>query len=301
MNPAPETIPCSSFLKGLATIRITAMQERVLVERLERKGREILQRFYLNGKDWPETIYQTLGFCLGLKVNAEPMEQLAQSIPLKILAGLDWDFNQILALFLGQGGFLEGDLGPGGREIQRDFEFLKRKFNLQPNPLVWKKFRLRPGSFPVQRVVMFAALCRNLPEWSRFLTTAENPQDFFSMKNPRTESDKIVRFFLESAVPFPTIEPTAFLKNSLLINFFSPVLVALGLHKDEKEFLDRALEWLFALPPEPNAVTRRWKEWGVECSSSGESQALNELYQKYCTAKRCMECGLGAFVLNRIP
>jgi hypothetical protein len=166
--------------------------------------------------------------------------------------------------------------------------------------LAWKKFRLRPGSFPVQRVALFAALCQNLPDWTRKMTTVAGPQDFFTQGNLRPESDHLIRFFQESGVPVRGLEPTAFLRNSLLINFFSPVLVAFGLHKGDREFSECALEWLFSLPPEPNAVTRRWKEWGIECSSSGESQALIELYQKYCLQKRCMECGLGAFVLNRI-
>jgi hypothetical protein len=55
---------------------------------------------------------------------------------------------------------------------------------------------------------------------------------------------------------------------------------------------------LEALPPEDNQVTRQWSALKLEKISGTESQGLIELYQSYCSRKKCLECRIGYLILK---
>jgi len=302
MSPGPKAIACQAFFPDLDFIRIAFMQERALVERLERKSKDIVQRFYLSQKEWQETFYQSLAHTLGLKINAEPMLMLAQSIPTKILAALGWKTLRILPLFLGQSGFLEEVQGFAGNHYRKEYDFLLQKYGLTQHPLAWKKFRIRPGSFPIKRVILLAQLIPVLPIWFRMITEVENPKDFFSLPDLAFEDTGILGDFLQENgyKPDQTIL-TTFLKESLVINLFSPFLTTLGLHKNNPILIEKATTWLHALPPEPNAISRMWGEFGLIATTAGQTQALNEIYNQYCLPKRCMDCAIGSHILGNKP
>jgi len=300
MKPSPQTIACESFLSSLPAIRMTAMQERVLTERMERKAREILKRWLLNGKDWQETFYQSLAYTLGLKINAEPMLMLAQSLPVKIFAGLGWNDGKVFSLLLGQAGFLEDErVGESHRALRAEYLFLAHKFQLEAHSLVWKKFRIRPGSFPVHRVLILASMVQKLPGWFRLLTENQTqPSSFFS--HGSFSHSPVVEGFLTEINPFKrSISLSPFLKDTLIINFLAPFLAAIGLEKENPDYIEKAMDWLSAVRTEPNSVSRMWASFGIGCSSAADSQALNELYSEYCLSRRCMECSLGAYFLGR--
>jgi len=299
MNPSRLSIACEPFLKDMASIRMTSMQERVLTERLERKAGEILNRFLLNKKDWPETFYQSLAFALGLKINSEPMLVLAQSLPLKIFASQGWKQEKVFALVLGQAGFLNEASGPITRELKKEYLFLASKYQLNQNPLAWKKFRIRPGAFPAQRVATFASLIPALRDWFQMLSSANSPKDFF-LKNEDTEHSPVVlQLFEELEIPPSKLALSSFLQQALAINFLAPMLTAIGLNREDSTLIEKALDWLSLVASEPNSTTRMWEQFGVECKDAGQSQALNELYNQYCLKKRCMECSLGIFILGK--
>ena len=300
MNPAPKSIACESFLHSVPAIRMTGMQERVLTERLERKAREILKRWFLNGKDWQETFYQTLAHTLGLKINAEPMLMLAQSIPVKIFASLGWNEEKVFSLLLGQAGFLEEEsIGESNIAMRTEYLFLAHKYQLESHLLAWKKFRIRPGSFPVHRVLILASMVHKLPDWFRLLTENDaQPSSFFS--TGPFQPSPVLEGFLHETSPFKgKITWRPFLKDSLIINFLSPFLTAIGLEKENPDYIEKALDWLSAVRSEPNSVTRLWTSFGFECNTAATSQALNELYTGYCLSRRCMDCSLGSYFLGR--
>lgn len=300
MNPAPHSIACESFLPSVPAIRLTAMQERVLSERLERKAREILKRWLLNGKDWQETFYQSLAFTLGLKINAEPMLMLAQSVPVKIFASLGWNDERVFSFLLGQAGFLnEENHEESHTALRSEYDFLAHKYQIESHPLAWKKFRIRPGSFPVNRVLILASMVHKLPDWFRLLTENDSEPSSFFTPGPLPISP-VLEEFLRATGPFKrTISWSPFLKDALVINFLSPFLTAIGLEKENPDYIEKAMDWLTAVRSEPNSISRMWTSFGIESETAATSQALNELYSHYCVSRRCMECSLGTFFLGR--
>jgi hypothetical protein len=54
------------------------------------------------------------------------------------------------------------------------------------------------------------------------------------------------------------------------------------------------------LEPENNTIIRSWKICGLEASDAGRSQALLELKEGYCSKKKCLDCGIGRFLLKNL-
>ena len=66
---------------------------------------------------------------------------------------------QLEALLFGQAGFLNKSLEDNyGKELQNEYEYLKKKYQLTGiDNHLWKLLRLRPVNFPTVRLAQFAA------------------------------------------------------------------------------------------------------------------------------------------------
>ena len=81
-----QWIPCENFIREIESFHLQQFLERLLIERLEQKSEVIQSVLYSNKNDWGETFYQFFCKSLGLKVNSEPMFQLANLLPQKTLS-----------------------------------------------------------------------------------------------------------------------------------------------------------------------------------------------------------------------
>jgi len=293
-----NAIPCSAFLPSVKPFVVISMQERVLVERLERKANDILERFEANKKDWLQTFFQTIAWSLGLRVNAEPMLVLSQSVTTKILAAQGWQTEKMAAILLGQAGYLDKIFGPAGEKLKTEYAFISQKYALIQPPVIWKLFRLRPGAFPIQRLILLAIISSHLTHWFQLLTEAEDSQDFFSHIEKSSKSDLLSTFLLENGYEKYDFSISKFLRENLIVNVFTPFLTALSLHQNQKEQIEKAMDWLNKLGPEENVISRSWKNMGMVIHSAGESQAFTELYNNYCQKRKCMNCQIGISIIK---
>jgi hypothetical protein len=293
-----KKISCSYFLPDIQSFVLVGMQERVLVERLERKGFEILERFESNKKDWLETFFQTIAWCLGLKINAEPMLILSQSVPVKVLAAQGWKTESLAAIFLGVGGFLTSTNGPAGEKLKADYDFISQKYGLDKPQILWKMFRIRPGSFPIQRILLLAVVINNLSSWFGLLTEAESPVEFFRQIEKSPKPEILQSYLKESGYQITGFGISDFIRENLIINVFAPFLTALGLYQNQPLWIEKAIDWLNQSPAEENSITRFWKNENVEIKTAGQSQALTELFNNFCLPKKCMSCQIGTKILK---
>src|SRR6478609_7942 len=107
------------------------MLERTLMKRLESKADYVKVLLSKNENDWEETCYQLLCKNFGFKVNAEPMLQLAEVLPFKILLKHLDKSIQLEALLFGQAGFLEKvKEDEYTMALKREYSVLRSKFKL---------------------------------------------------------------------------------------------------------------------------------------------------------------------------
>ena len=85
---------------------------------------------------------------------------LAQSLPFPYLAKHANDLFQVEAMVFGQAGLLEKKFEDDyPRQLKKEYEFLKKKFDLTPiDAHLWRFMRLHPGNFPTLRLAQFASI-----------------------------------------------------------------------------------------------------------------------------------------------
>lgn len=296
-----DWIACERQFPSVSELTRNLWLERLAAERLEEKALAIAQQLEQNKEGWEETFYQFLARSFGAKVNAEPFMMLAERCPLLLLKKHRHSLFQMEALLFGQSGLLTGPFEEEyPQQLQKEYQFLRRKYKLQPlPPQSWKFLRLRPANFPTLRI---AQLCTLLFQtYSLFskvmaaLSMAE-VEHIFEVKLSNywwthytfdKASDKKRKALGRQAI------------HLIFINTIAPFLFLYGQRKGEEKYQERALELLEATHPEANAVIRRWKALGATAESAFQTQALLQLKNEYCDKKRCLECAVGNAVLQR--
>ncbi len=293
-------IPCQSFFKNIPDIVRLNWLDRLLVERLEQKTAAVAEMLAATENHWEEAFYRLLARNFGLKVNAEPFEALARSLPLLTLAKHKNDLKQVEALLFGQAGFLEEtfkDEWP--KALAQEYKFLKHKYDLAPMAASqWKFLRLRPANFPTVRLAQFAALVHQSAHLFSKILEAKNLRELENLFDVQPGDYWLTHFqFDKPSVKRPKHLGRDFV-HLLIINAIAPFLFHYGKTREQEEFQKRALRLLEELPPEANAIVDGWADLGVSAKNAYQTQALIHLKTRYCDAKRCLECAIGNAILK---
>ncbi|PSR05572.1 MAG: hypothetical protein BRD50_00560 [Bacteroidetes bacterium SW_11_45_7] len=88
------------------------------------------------------------------------------------------------------------------------------------------------------------------------------------------------------------------MRQLILINAIVPTIFAYGRHLDNQNYKDQALELLEQIPPEQNAIIKKWKELDMKPASAFDTQALLELKENYCDNRKCLNCSIGNRILQ---
>jgi hypothetical protein len=91
-------IPCSQYLKSVEEITWISWKERLLIERLDRKYRQIKLMLQQNNFNWEETLWWLIARYFATPVNAEAFEELARSVPYNNISNSNADQVEKLLL-----------------------------------------------------------------------------------------------------------------------------------------------------------------------------------------------------------
>lgn len=306
-------IPCSGSLAAVDAFTFSNWTDRLLIERLELKTKAIEQLLSQNQNNWEETFYILLARNFGFKINAVPFELLARCLPLAHLAKHKNDLFQIEALLYGQAGLLQSDFKDEyPTRLRTEYDFLKSKFGLQNmDAHLWKFMRLRPVNFPTIRIAQFAELIHNSSHlFSRLLDVknAKQAYDLFDVKAGDYWSTHFM--FDKPSTPSPLGEGAGDEEagskhlgktsiENILINTVVPVLFYYGKQKGIQKFQNRVFEFLESISAEQNNITKQWIQYKVPCQNAYQAQALIQLYNFYCSEKKCLSCAIGNKILKQ--
>ena len=95
----------------------------------------------------------------------------------------------------------------------------------------------------------------------------------------------------------PTLGQTS--AENIVINTVVPLLAAYAHHRGQPAYIDRAITLLEQLPPEKNRLTDTWNTLGLGIRTAFDSQAAIELYNEFCSVKKCLNCQVGAGLLKQ--
>jgi len=248
---------------------------------------------------WEEVFWWILAGSFGITVNACAFEAIARSISTQILGKHKNRPVQLEALLLGQAGLLDRDFSDAyPLELNREFRFLKKKYQLTPIHQQVHFLRMRPENFPTIRLSQLASLIHASSHLFSRVREAESIREIRQMFSVTASAYWKDHYVFEEPAPARPKMLGRQMQDSILINALAPMLFAYGVVQQEDNFAQKAFQWLEKVAPEKNSIVKKWQALGMDNQHASDSQALLELKTHYCDKKRCLECAIGNALLG---
>ena len=290
---------CKNFLPVLSNIGWISWKERLMVERLAMKSKKVLTLLQESNQHWEEVFWWMMAANFGAKVNAATFEALAKSISVNILAKHKSQIHQLEAILLGQAGLLDQNFTEAyPKLLQREYQFLKKKYKLSKVNSVVHFLRMRPANFPTVRLAQLAMLIHNASHLFSKIKEMEDVNRVKKLFDITCNDYWHYHFIFDEIKNYQPKHLGEQMIDNILINTIIPVLFAYGLYHKEQLYKDKAMAWLTEIKAEENTVTRSWKSLQIDIKNSLDSQALIQLKNSYCQHQRCLECAVGNRILK---
>jgi hypothetical protein len=293
-------LACGSHLASADDQKFSMWLQRMFTERLEQKTNYIEELFRSYGGDYVQTFYTVLLRSFGFKVNALPFELLSKQVPANILLRHSDNLLQLEALLFGGAGFLDETFSDKYiQQLQNEFEFLRRKYNIIPlKKEVFKFSRLRPANFPTLRLAQLASLVHVHPE----LFSA--PQQFTSFEDIQKCLKISAGDYWRKHYRMDGREADHELKmgeesiSNIIINAFTQFFFFYFRKNPRENHTDISLSLAEKCSFEKNNKTKHFLAKLHLFNSAVDSQGLINLYDNYCSRKNCLKCPVAADILR---
>lgn len=290
-------VPCAGQLPQTDKKGLPFFLERLVTDRLIRKGEQIAALLKDSKNDWEEVLYKTIMRYLGLKVNGGALARLAEVMPLSTLRKQESLIQKESALF-GQAGLLKSQ-DDYFVTLEREYKHQKHKYNLQSMTGVeWRFSRLRPANFPTIRIAQVAALYHQKPQLFNEVISNPSYEQLSHLLEVKASEYWDNHYSPGKAGATKVKKIGLATKDLLIINAFAPILFAYGMAKSAEEIKVKAIDLLARTKPEQNSIIREWRNLGVIADSANQSQALIELKTNYCNMQKCLRCHIGQQIIN---
>ncbi len=298
----PDKLPCAGQHEAVRSITKESWLSRLLAERWEQKLGEWNIMLEQSAEDWRNLLYWRTAANFGFKTNAAPFLMLAQSVPLNVLARHRDNPMQLEAILFGQAGMLDTNIHEEyARELQQEYQYLSQKYKLKPIPVhLWKFLRMRPANFPTVRIPQFAALIHKSEHLFSQIIEAHDAAKIEQLLDVTASHYWNDHFRFGETHEHPA--PKSLGRDSILniiINTIAPIQFLYASRQHTEELREQSLNLLESVPAEKNSILTVWKDHGWAAENAAQSQALIQLYNNYCTNKRCLECAVGLAIIRR--
>lgn len=301
MNPADDTqIPCASRLKDIPDFLYHLSQDRLLVERIERKSGDVERILKESKGSWEQACYWLTAHYFGGKTNAFAFELLAKVTPMRIVAKIKDNPFRVEALYMGQAGLLDGDINDEyPQKLQREYNYLSAAYQLTPmEGHLWKFFRVRPPSFPTLRISQFSDLMSKSSNLFSKMLDAEDAGSVSKLFVVQASEYWQSHYNFDKETERSSKSLGKSLINTIIINAWIPLLYEYGVAHGTEMYKERAFNMLQQLPPEDNRITRLWESAGIKIGNAAESQSVIQRYTEYCSRKKCLDCQLAFRIMK---
>ncbi len=292
-------IPCEKSIASVKHIVIQSWQERLLAERLTRKAAKVESFLKLTNQHWEETFWWMLARNFGIKINADAFEEMARSLSLTILAKHKNQVQQLEALLFGQAGLLGRRFTEDYPQLlQREYNFLKKKYGLKPIHQPVHFLRMRPGNFPSIRLAQLAILVNESSHLFSKIKEAGSAAEMKKWFDVTANDYWHYHYRFDEIGSYKKKNLGAAMIDNIIINTVCPVVFAYGHFHNEAKYKDKAIRWLEETVHETNSITKGFQKLGLQNKNARDSQAWIELKNEYCSKKRCLDCAVGNALLK---
>lgn len=293
-------IPCENQITGIEELIWMSWKERMVAERLFEKNEKINQLLKQTNFHWEEVFWQMLARNFGIPVNTDAFEAVAKSIPVTILAKHKNQIHQLEALLLGQAGLLNLEFTENYPVLlKKEYQFLKKKHQLQPTSVLMNFLRMRPSNFPTIRLAQLAMLIHESSHLFSKILEANDLETIKKLLSVTANDYWHYHYTLNETSAYKEKKLGNMMVENILINTIIPVLFSYAMHHNKEELKQKAIQWLQQLPKEKNSVTKKWESCTVKHENAFDSQALFYLKKNFCAAKLCLNCAIGNRILKK--
>lgn len=293
-----QWINCENSFGAINDFTLQHWLERLYFERLERKANQINQLLHQSKNNWETVLFQLLTKNFGLKVNADAFSELAQTIDFSVIRKQQ-NVNNLEALFFGQTNLLENDIEESYyKTLQKDYAFLKYKFNLKATQTPIQFFRLRPANFPTIRLSQLANLYAKNQQLFSDVINATTVKEIYKVLNVGVSDFWQTHYtFLRSSKKASKQLSKTF-KDLLIINTIIPLKYC---YQKSKGNLDseQLLSIIQQIALESNSIVDKFYTLKKMPKTAMESQALLQLKNNYCNKNKCLQCVIGYTLLQQ--
>ena len=292
-----QFIPCEHiFDPGKIPV---GFHESNVLKKLEEKSAELEQNLVRSKNNFEAILFHSLAYSFGLKVNAFIFRQIAESIDFTVLNKIRQNRSQLEALLFGMAGWLDRPEDEETKIWQREFNFIRAKFNLSDLKFRPKFSRLRPPNFPTIRLSQLAGLYHEHQNLFSKIIRVKKAEELFELLQDVKASaywDNRFNFGKSSSVSQPKILTKDFMEL-IILNTILPLKYTYHKYHRE-EIADEILRFYQNIPAEKNSVTAGWKTLGMKCRTALESQSLIYHFKHSCEEKNCLHCSIGFKLLK---
>lgn len=298
LKESQSFIPCDKLIHKIGEFDWLFWKEKLILQRISRKAAKIQGNKLELKNDWENILYQFLAYNLGLKSNSDPLLELAKKLPLKIILKYKNNLFQLEALFFGVAGLLKSEIKDTYYiKLQKEYNFLQKKHSLRTLKTSWNFGKIRPASFPTIRIAQLVAIVHHTDKLFSKIIKTNSTKEIHKILSCETSKYWHTHYTFGKESKYKQKKLGKSKINSIIINTILPIKVLL-LQKEQSEKIEDSIIILKQISSERNKIVDGYQNLGLEIKNSYDSQSVIELYNEYCTKKRCLECRIGYKLLK---
>jgi hypothetical protein len=291
---AKSWIYCENYIKDVNTFVWDNWQERLFLERLERKTADILKLLEETNNDWEAVLFYLLAKNFGLNTNGESFLNIAKSIGFVVVRKESLESLYLEALFFGQANAIPKE--PQDKytiDLKSWYDYLTHKYALQKVPTVQLQFfKHRPDNFPTIRLAQLASIYATHSNLFSKILVLKTKQDFYDFFDCTISSYWQNHYQLDKISVSKNKNISKSFVDLLLVNTIIPIFFAYNKNIG-KDISEELISLLKSLPQEKNNIISKFGEIGIKVDSAFDSQALLQLKSEYCNQQKCLSCAVG--------
>lgn len=290
---------CEKEIKDIDEFLFLNWQERLFVERLERKSKSIYDLLEKTNNDWESVLFSLLAKNFGLNINGDSFLQLAQSIPFTVIRKESFEVENLEALLFGNAGLLNTDKEDNYfKDLKIRYFYLLHKHQLERNhiePLQF--FKHRPDNFPTVRLSQLANLYHKYQNLFSKLINFKTVQEIYDLLLVSVTPYWQNHYQFDKQSPFKSKQTVRSFVDLLIINTIIPIKFAYA-KKQGMFVLEDLMVILNEIKPEKNAIIDKFKTFEIVANNALVTQSLLQLKNDYCNKNRCLDCVVGMELLK---
>lgn len=199
---------------------------------------------------------------------------------------------------MGQVGLLPDEPGKDAyhETLKSEFAYLKSKYRLEPVYGTPEFFKLRPSNFPTIRLSQLATVYTSNTNLFNDLVQSATP-DLSVILNAGTSPYWETHYTFGKTSPKRKKNISKAFLELILINTIIPLKFCYQKYIGYMD-VDSLLGLMLSTRAERNTIIEKFQDLGVPVLNAKDSQGYLHLYKEYCSKDKCLDCAIGAHLMN---